>query len=109
MAFYSPFLLHRGTGRRRTPEGIGLTPRGRKYRGIPPANANLNRGYSEARAEVAELVDAPDSKSGAFTGVWVRVPPSASRSWAWAARRAPCRPLPRASADGQHCRVFDLN
>jgi hypothetical protein len=30
-------------------------------------------------AEVAELVDAPDSKSGAFTGVWVRVPPSASR------------------------------
>src|ERR671936_1162427 len=30
-----------------------------------------------SRAEVAELVDAPDSKSGAFTGVWVRVPPSA--------------------------------
>ena len=32
------------------------------------------------RAEVAELVDAPDSKSGAFTGVWVRVPPSALRA-----------------------------
>ena len=30
------------------------------------------------QAEVAELADAPDSKSGAFTGVWVRVPPSAS-------------------------------
>src|SRR5260370_13330465 len=30
------------------------------------------------RAEVAELADAPDSKSGARKGVWVRVPPSAS-------------------------------
>ena len=29
------------------------------------------------RAEVAELADAPDSKSGARKGVWVRVPPSA--------------------------------
>ena len=28
-------------------------------------------------AEVAELVDALDSKSSVFTGVWVRVPPSA--------------------------------
>ena len=27
-------------------------------------------------AGVAELVDAPDSKSGFFTEVWVRVPPS---------------------------------
>src|SRR6185437_10239624 len=29
-------------------------------------------------AEVAELADAPDSKSGARKGVWVRSPPSAS-------------------------------
>ncbi len=29
------------------------------------------------QAEVAELVDAPDSKSGARKGVWVRFPPSA--------------------------------
>jgi hypothetical protein len=31
-----------------------------------------------ADAEVAELADAPDSKSGALRGVWVRFPPSAS-------------------------------
>src|SRR5439155_7979101 len=30
-----------------------------------------------ASAEVAELVDAPDSKSGSLRGVWVRFPPSA--------------------------------
>ncbi len=29
------------------------------------------------RAEVAELADAPDSKSGSLRGVWVRFPPSA--------------------------------
>src|SRR5438270_2187349 len=31
-----------------------------------------------AGAEVAELVDAPDSKSGGLRAVWVRFPPSAS-------------------------------
>ena len=30
-----------------------------------------------AQAEVAELADAPDSKSGSLRGVWVRFPPSA--------------------------------
>ena len=33
--------------------------------------------YLRAHAEVAELADAPDSKSGARQGVWVRFPPSA--------------------------------
>src|SRR6266550_2716451 len=33
--------------------------------------------YPEARAEVAELADAPDSKSGGLRAVWVHVPPSA--------------------------------
>ena len=32
------------------------------------------------RAEVAELADAPDSKSGSLRGVWVRFPPSALES-----------------------------
>lgn len=30
-------------------------------------------------ADVVELVDTPDSKSGALIGVWVRVPPSAPK------------------------------
>src|SRR4051794_41862558 len=76
MAFCSLFLLGRRY-RCYAARAEGPAPRGRKYRGIPPANATPNRGYSGSRAEVAELVDAPDSKSGAFTGVWVRVPPSA--------------------------------
>src|SRR5712664_1953104 len=33
--------------------------------------------YHARQAEVAELADAPDSKSGARKGVWVRFPPSA--------------------------------
>src|SRR3954470_15127294 len=33
-----------------------------------------------AQAEVAELADAPDSKSGSLRGVWVRFPPSAPRA-----------------------------
>src|ERR1041384_1080871 len=56
---------------------------------IRPAQAKLQAGAARAcetsvrlvpckRAEVAELVDAPDSKSGARKGVWVRFPPSAS-------------------------------
>src|SRR5436190_15233811 len=70
----------------------GPAPRGRKYRGIPPANASPNRRYSGFPAEVAELVDAPDSKSGGGNLVWVRVPPSASDGL----RRGVGRPDPRA-------------
>ena len=33
--------------------------------------------YKMPRASVAELVDAPDSKSGFGNGVWVRFPPEA--------------------------------
>src|SRR6266516_1297223 len=41
------------------------------------------------QAEVAELADAPDSKSGGLRAVWVRLPPSASRKrGAWSARLA---------------------
>src|SRR5262245_22043227 len=36
---------------------------------------------SRINAEVAESADAPDSKSGARKGVWVRVPPSAVRTY----------------------------
>src|SRR5205823_11262903 len=37
-------------------------------------------GYCSRCAEVAEPVDAPDSKSGGLRAVWVRLPPSASGS-----------------------------
>src|SRR5688500_12547366 len=48
-----------------------------------PPDASRTRPVQHAvnmagsRAEVAELVDAPDSKSGSLRGVWVRFPPSA--------------------------------
>ena len=44
----------------------------------PPANKTERRATILLPAEVAEPVDAPDSKSGARKGVWVQVPPSAS-------------------------------
>jgi hypothetical protein len=34
--------------------------------------------WRRTHAEVAELADAPDSKSGGLRAVWVRFPPSAS-------------------------------
>src|SRR5262249_14930667 len=48
----------------------------------------LMRGRA-ARAEVAELVDAPDSKSGSGDRVWVRFPPSAPQRVPSAARLVP--------------------
>jgi hypothetical protein len=35
--------------------------------------------FPSLQADVAELADAPDSKSGSRKGVWVRPPPSAKR------------------------------
>src|SRR5207248_8499464 len=43
-----------------------------------PASRQL-ASYHVGHAEVAELADAPDSKSGSPRGVWVRFPPSALR------------------------------
>ena len=43
----------------------------------PQAVVHGSRATISAQAEVAELADAPDSKSGPRKGVWVRVPPSA--------------------------------
>src|SRR4051794_16138818 len=52
--------------------------RGRKYRGYRATISTGKRRYSgREHAEVAELADAPDSKSGSPRGVWVRFPPSA--------------------------------
>src|SRR6266498_117189 len=62
--------VHRGPGRR-----------GGKYRPFRPTISTGKRRYSgRDHAEVAELADAPDSKSGSLRGVWVRFPPSALSS-----------------------------
>src|SRR5581483_10594127 len=45
----------------------------------PPISYVVTAVTISPRAEVAELADAPDSKSGSPRGVWVRFPPSASR------------------------------
>src|SRR6266542_1401534 len=49
----------------------------RQERGLAEPTKRQLCSYHGARAEVAELADAPDSKSGARKGVWVRFPPSA--------------------------------
>src|SRR5437773_9422754 len=49
----------------------------RQERGLAEPAGRMLASYHEERAEVAELVDAPDSKSGSLRGVWVRFPPSA--------------------------------
>jgi hypothetical protein len=74
----------------------GTDPTGRpgpSDRGDRPRWPNEPGGWSPPipwfRAEVAELADAPDSKSGGGNSVWVRVPPSAC-----ATKRRRCRALP---------------
>src|SRR5439155_20581046 len=58
---------------------------GEPVQGLLPAPGLLFRC-----AEVAEPVDAPDSKSGGLRAVWVRVPPSAySVGEPWVPPRAP--------------------
>src|ERR1043166_8991936 len=60
-------------------------------------------GYHHLSAEVAELADAPDSKSGSPRGGWVRFPPSASRRCAnfdeWRLTRAAAGRKARAPPD----------
>src|SRR5439155_9539570 len=68
---------------------LGPAPRGAKYRGFSGAIASPNRRYSGQGAEVAELVDAPDSKSGVLRDVWVQVPPSALASRGCALESSP--------------------
>ena len=57
---------------------------------LTPRRARMRTSTVTLPAEVAELADAPDSKSGAREGVWVRAPPSALRSTGARASR-PCR------------------
>src|SRR5512132_1109769 len=56
-------------GRLASETGASAARGGRRGRPIPRT--------MDGRAEVAELADAPDSKSGSLRGVWVRFPPSA--------------------------------
>ena len=78
----------RALGARRASDDPRWMPRAefvrllREHAALPPALGTwpaASLTYSDSRAEVAELADAPDSKSGAREGVWVRFPPSASR------------------------------
>src|SRR5437763_16705017 len=69
----------------------------------------VRRATISRPAEVAELADAPDSKSGSLRGVWVRFPPSASavrcvvgRGWQRRRKRRGRRPAvgrPRGGGD----------
>src|SRR5918911_3724708 len=88
--------LRRG-GKYRVNGGRSQAPRHRGTHGSPVDPSFLSTNGGEARqervcpsrrdpgllfpqAEVAELVDAPDSKSGGLRVVWVRFPPSAPRA-----------------------------
>ena len=60
--------------------------------------------YHASSAEVAELADAPDSKSGSLRGVWVRFPPSAPEP-GLRARGAPGPAWPAATAGSSRSRA----
>ena len=75
-----PFLLRRApTGAVGLPAGkAGLGSRRSATCQRTKVVVRVTYYHPSRQAEVAELVDAPDSKSGARKGVWVRAPPSAS-------------------------------
>src|SRR6266545_3979391 len=73
----------------------------RQERGLAEPTKRQLCSYHGARAEVAELADAPDSKSGARKGVWVRFPPSAPDGRTESGSLRPARPSER-QRGGQH-------
>src|ERR1700710_1933752 len=70
----------------------------RLYCAGPKSPIEPSRATIPGQAEVAELADAPDSKSGSLRGVWVRFPPSASAVERWRGRAETTGPQPKNTA-----------
>src|SRR5262245_59907907 len=77
VAPFESLLLYQGT--RVRPEAyVTRAPGSGHNRFTGQRNTDgIDPAYDERSAEVAELADAPDSKSGGLRAVWVQVPPSA--------------------------------